>query len=181
MWVAIALLTSGKRLLLLPGKAIKVALLLITVRLLSPCRLLEPRLILRQDNLELAASKVSAVNGFLEFLSTLKLFEAHSHDAVLFLVVERDICDLPECLCLLAHVFLDLEDRGIVFVELGERESVSQDADFCPLVLLGRKSFGDFFFVIGPFCKFARKCQYRVLTLGAEEVRLPVQLSSVAL
>jgi hypothetical protein len=35
---------------------------------------------------------------------------------------------------------------------------VLDDAHFGPLVLLGRKRFGDFFFVVGPFGEFAAGC-----------------------
>jgi hypothetical protein len=56
---------------------------------------------------------------------------------------------------LVAHLLLDVEVRVDVLVELGAREGVLDDADFGPLVLLGREDFGDFFFVVGPLCQLA--------------------------
>lgn len=140
---------------MLPRKPVKVALFLITVRFLAPRALLEPWLFLREGDLELPATKMSAMDSLLELLRALKLLEAHRNDAIFFLVEQCDVCDFTERLGFLAHVFFDLKDGGVVFVEFGEGECVPQDAYFCPFILLGREGLGDFFFVVGPLCEFA--------------------------
>jgi hypothetical protein len=58
-------------------------------------------------------------------------------------------------LSLLGHIILDVEVRLGVFLEFVERESVLDDADLSPLVLLGSKDLLDLFLVIGPLGQLA--------------------------
>jgi hypothetical protein len=58
-------------------------------------------------------------------------------------------------LSLLGHIILDVEVRLGVFLEFVERESVLDDADLSPLVLLGSEDLLDLFLVIGPLGQLA--------------------------
>lgn len=146
---------SAIRRLLLSRQTIKIALLLITIWLLASSTLLESRLILRKRDFELSSAKMSTMNRLLELLRALKLLEAYRNDTVLFLIEQRDVRDFAERFGFLAHILFDFEYGSVIFVELGKREGITQYAYLCPLVFLGRKGFGDFFFVVRPFCEFA--------------------------
>jgi hypothetical protein len=58
-------------------------------------------------------------------------------------------------LSLLGHIILDVEVCLGVFLEFVERESVLDNADLSPLVLLGSKDLLDLFLVVGPLSQFA--------------------------
>jgi hypothetical protein len=120
------------------------------VLLLTTSALLELDSVLRDRDLELALSKVPAIPGVTALLGGLELLETNRDDALRFLVVERNVSDFTEQLGLLAHIILDVKIGGSVFLELFERESMLDDDDLGPLVLLGSKDFLDFFLVVRP-------------------------------
>lgn len=93
-----------------------------------------------------------------EGLGGLELLKANGENALGLLVEQDDVCDIAVFLGSIAHVFLNLEDGGVVVDEVGELERVLDDDDLSPLVFLDSEALLDFLLVVGPLGEFARSC-----------------------
>jgi hypothetical protein len=130
-------------------------LLIRAVGLLGARALLELHAVLGDRDLERYPCVLPAMVGGTELLGRLELAKADGDDAIGFHVEERDVGEVAVLLGLLGHVLLDLKVRFGVFIQLFERESMFDNANLLPLVLLRREDLLDLFFIIRPFSKLA--------------------------
>jgi len=153
-------------------------LLLLAIWLFNVGRLLELGLVFGKRDFQPTPSIRLALVVLHKVLGRLELAETNRDDALGLPVIQRTVRHLAVLCACLTEVLLDVQDSFIVLLKFLQREDVLDNSNLGPLVLLGRKCLGNFFFIVRPLVEFTIPLLATIRALDSTS-HSPVQLLAV--